>query len=94
MSLSFLFSFSLIGCLKLFYAIHFIPILKTERASGDGNNLWQQERTQAFVILIEFYQKALEVFVPHADTEMTNPVSISRQFICATVRLSALAVGI
>ena len=39
------------------------------------------ERTQAFAILIEFYQNALEVFVPHADTKVTNPVSISRQFI-------------
>ena len=55
--------------------------MKAERASGDSNNPWQRERTQAFVILIEFYQKALEVFVPYADTEMTNPVSISRQFI-------------
>lgn len=49
--------------------------------SGDGNDPRQRERTQAFVILIEFYQKALEAFVPHADTQVTKPISISRQFI-------------
>ena len=49
--------------------------------SGDGSDPQQRERTQAFAILIEFYQNALEVFVPHADTKVTNPVSISRQFI-------------
>lgn len=49
--------------------------------SGDGSDPQQRERTQAFAILIEFYQNALEVFAPHADTKVTNPVSISRQFI-------------
>ena len=49
--------------------------------SGDGSDPQQRERTQAFAILIEFYQNALEVLFPHGDPQVAKAVCFSRLVI-------------